>query len=394
MCIRDSTDPARVFNHSWIGSTGGVDNEVLRRADFAMQRDGTLFCVGENNGAGSAREPLMSCGFNSMSVGLTNGQHSAGNTPSGVDGLGRMKPDIVAPGTATSYATPVVGAAAALLYQTAATAPYVQNANRARGVTIKAALLAGASRGPAWSNNAPQSGANRGITTRPLDPVYGCGTVNVDRAHRIITADEATARATADAAAADPPMTSGVMWDVEPVQATASVQQLHYRLDLPVAGDVSVVATWNRNMTTSSFASAGAPAVANMTLRIQRIGDDGQVTALSGNAGVGVFASGNVVSASSVDNVEHLYVRGLSRGRYVVSVNRESGAASAASTLAVAAIVEPRARLGDLDGNDLVNGDDLGILLTEWGAGSPSADLNLDGNVNGDDLGMLLTAWG
>lgn len=48
----------------------------------------------------------------------------------------------------------------------------------------------------------------------------------------------------------------------------------------------------------------------------------------------------------------------------------------------------------DLDGDDLVNGADLGILLGKWGAVRGIADLNQDGIVNGADLGALLGAWG
>lgn len=49
----------------------------------------------------------------------------------------------------------------------------------------------------------------------------------------------------------------------------------------------------------------------------------------------------------------------------------------------------------DLNGDGIVNGADLGFLLSDWGscAGCP-ADLNDDGRVSGADLGMLLAAWG
>ena len=47
----------------------------------------------------------------------------------------------------------------------------------------------------------------------------------------------------------------------------------------------------------------------------------------------------------------------------------------------------------DLNGDGVVNGDDLGQLLAAWGAAGGPADLNLDGTVNGDDLGILLGAW-
>ena len=49
---------------------------------------------------------------------------------------------------------------------------------------------------------------------------------------------------------------------------------------------------------------------------------------------------------------------------------------------------------GDLDGDGLVSGADMGILLSQWGpcAGCP-ADLNGDGVVNGADMGLLLVNW-
>lgn len=47
---------------------------------------------------------------------------------------------------------------------------------------------------------------------------------------------------------------------------------------------------------------------------------------------------------------------------------------------------------GDLDGDGLVNGADLGLLLAGWGE-SGSTDLDDDGTTNGADLGLLLAAW-
>jgi hypothetical protein len=50
----------------------------------------------------------------------------------------------------------------------------------------------------------------------------------------------------------------------------------------------------------------------------------------------------------------------------------------------------------DLYPNGAVNGADLGIMLSEWGAVTPatSSDLNRDGTVDGSDLGILLAFWG
>ncbi|MCH2162535.1 MAG: M12 family metallo-peptidase, partial [Phycisphaerales bacterium] len=47
----------------------------------------------------------------------------------------------------------------------------------------------------------------------------------------------------------------------------------------------------------------------------------------------------------------------------------------------------------DLNGDDAIDGADLGLMLSQWGADG-SADLNDDGIVDGADLGLLLAAWG
>lgn len=47
----------------------------------------------------------------------------------------------------------------------------------------------------------------------------------------------------------------------------------------------------------------------------------------------------------------------------------------------------------DLNGDELIDGGDVGFLLSNWG-GTGIADLNEDGTVDGGDLGLLLAAWG
>ncbi len=51
-------------------------------------------------------------------------------------------------------------------------------------------------------------------------------------------------------------------------------------------------------------------------------------------------------------------------------------------------------RMADLDCSHAVDGDDLGILLNEWGKARSSADLDANGTVDGGDLGLLLADWG
>lgn len=47
---------------------------------------------------------------------------------------------------------------------------------------------------------------------------------------------------------------------------------------------------------------------------------------------------------------------------------------------------------GDLDGDGVVGGGDLAVLLAGWGG--PSPDLDDDGVVGGSDLAVLLSSWG
>ncbi|MFO0873647.1 MAG: hypothetical protein U0575_06700 [Phycisphaerales bacterium] len=51
--------------------------------------------------------------------------------------------------------------------------------------------------------------------------------------------------------------------------------------------------------------------------------------------------------------------------------------------------------LGDINGDGVVNGADLGLLVAAWGAAGPGipSDLNCDGIVDGADLGIVLGAW-
>ena len=48
--------------------------------------------------------------------------------------------------------------------------------------------------------------------------------------------------------------------------------------------------------------------------------------------------------------------------------------------------------LGDLNADRVVDGIDLGVLLSQWG-GAGSADLNGSGTVDGDDFAIFLPTW-
>ncbi|MCP4497536.1 MAG: hypothetical protein GY825_12240 [Phycisphaeraceae bacterium] len=57
-------------------------------------------------------------------------------------------------------------------------------------------------------------------------------------------------------------------------------------------------------------------------------------------------------------------------------------------------IPEPQADcVGDLNGDGVVDGADLGLLIGGWGT-TGLGDLNGDESIDGADLGLMIGAWG
>lgn len=385
-----STPPAmppaglRIFNHSWIGTFGSSvnDNEALRRFDFAIQRDNLVAVLGTNNGAGSAPSALMAYGYNGITVGLANGLHCNALTPVGLDGQGRRKPEIVAPESFTSFATPIVSAGAALLLETTdLDLGLAANANADKSIVIKAALLAGTTKRPGWSNGAVAKGPNRGTTSTPLDPLFGADLLNVDRSHLVLTGGERNGSAAVPANFT----ASGSGWDYAPLLAANS--SLYWRFPVWEAiEELSVVATWNRSVATN-FSSFN---LMDCDLFLWKV-DAAGLQSLIGPGGVGVFGSGNVASISAADNIEALYVRDLEPGEYVLEVRRKPGSQTNLP-VAVAWYLPKTFRQGDLNGDDAVNATDLALLLGAWGTSGPG-DFDGSGEVGPADLAILLGAW-
>ena len=381
----DPPGAARIFNHSWIASGGpSVDINVLRRADFAANTFKTLWVVGVNNGAGSDSPPLLAGMHHGISVGKADGDHAGADTGAGTDQQGRMKPEIVAPGDFTSFATPVVSGCAALLYETHDVTPGLAgNSIADLPQVIKAVLLAGASRNESWTNNPESKGGQRGSTSRPIDEVYGAGMVDIDRAHAIYTGLEQSGAADGNPSSAT---MSGPGWDFE---SMSNGEVLWHRFSLDaVAEEVGILVTWNR-IVAANFASATHP---NLDLELLRIVDGVPVPLVGADAAF--FASGNVRSSSDVDNVELIHVRGLAAGDYAVRVSRIDGS-SVSTRAAIAWWIPPAAEFGpgDLNHDGRVDGADFGELLARWGTSDPEADLDGSGSVAGGDIGVLLALW-
>jgi len=246
---------SRVANHSYIGN-GTVKNamnqdvfnisatlDILQRTDFLVERDDLITVVGMNNGAngglvstngtriGSNMDTLLSYAANTISVGVSSLAHVNG-TPRLLDGLdvyGRgqndatsqdyrehPRPDLVAPAGATSFSTPLVASAAALLidasrthvplsvnplsadpwstvayevrYETAPGTKYQVYAADTSEV-IRAALMAGADR-KFFNSDGVRALDYRGMAANQspngLDRRYGAGQLNVRNSYDVL----------------------------------------------------------------------------------------------------------------------------------------------------------------------------------------------------------------
>jgi hypothetical protein len=107
----------------------------------------------------------------------------------------------------------------------------------------------------------------------------------------------------------------------------------------------------------------------------------------SAGGGTVFGASGTL---SSTDTTTMLTISGIQpsdAGQYTVAFTNTCGIGTSS-----AAAVTISTCIADLNGDHVVNGADLGLLLGAWGTGE--YDRNGDGVVNGQDLGLLLGNWG
>lgn len=351
---------ARVQNNSWI-STGTTPNtDIVRRFDYAIQRDNFVGVVGLNNGSTNPVPHLLADNYNGITVGMSNGNHSAGLTTS--DMPGRMKPDIVAStngvaAAVTSYVVPLVSGTAADLLQVANSKPALAAAGNSEA--IKAILLAGATKTqfPNWTRT----------HTSPLDPVFGAGQLNIYNSYHILTAGQQVANPAATVSPAG--------WDFSTLSTSKPTQT--YFFDVPVGTalkEFSAILTWNRSMTLLSGSNYVSASLANLNLNLYNV--DG-------------YSLGSLVdySVSTVDNVEHIYTS-LTPGRYAVTVSKITG-----TTTDYALAWRNRPTLpGDVNLDGMVTELDFNILkanYTRTGATWSMGDVNGDGMVSEADFNIL-----
>ena len=359
------SETRRIQNHSWIGNYPGdaIAAEAIQRFDYTIHQDNYVAVAGMNNGSSTTIPDLLGHSYNAIAVGRSDGRHSHGFTR--FDTPGRIKPDLVVPQSATSWATPVVGSAAAMLLEMSDDDPALAGAGNCEAV--KAILLAGATKGefPAWDRT----------HARPLDDVYGAGELNVYRSHQVISGGEQEAGPSA--------LVSSLGWDFDTV--SASGQALHF-FDVGEANfldELSVVLAWNREITDQSPSPVKfIPSITLAELDLELWTADG-------------FVLGERLdySASTVDNVEHIYADNLSAGRYAMRVL----CGDTGGQYALAWYGRDLLR-GDVNGDGSVDnlditpfveaasGDKATFLSLHPEGAYWAADVNADGNVDNLDI--------
>ena len=272
--------------------------------NYAAQYN-TLFVSGIGNGG--PVNPPATC-YNGIGVGAYLGGSSVGPT---LDN-GRAKPDITiggVPANLTSFSTPFVSGAAAVLIQAGLRGDGGGDTNSAADMrTVKALLLNGAIKPADWANNPPS----------PLDPRYGAGVLNVFNAYEQLAGGKhgCIVSTTVSSGGAHPPTgatgTVGVLsgWDFNTNTSGKFLSQFdavnHYYFNV------------TNGVTNAAF-------TATVTLVWNRQRNQNGINDL--NLFLINCANSNLVACSTslVDNVEHVFVPELAQGRYDLQVWKAGG---------------------------------------------------------------------
>ena len=288
--------PARVVNQSFI--LVGETLTVNLAYDHYADKFGTLFVSGVGNGGG-VNAPAT-C-YNGIGVAAWLGASSVGPTADG-----RSKPDITAPADATSYSTPLVAGAGAILIQAglrndggAGTASAASDLR-----TVKALLLNGAKKPSVWTNT----------STAPLDPNFGAGILNIYNSYGQLRAGKRSPAEEDNVLIGNPhpPPANATYtrlrrgWDFNAVSGSTTRDGVnHYCFEVvsnvPRAFEFVGTLVWHRQ--------DGESTINDLNLFLYNADSNSQVAS----------------SESLVDNVEHICARNLPPGRYNLQVFKRGG---------------------------------------------------------------------
>lgn len=312
-----------VVNQSFtFGPLSATDQEqVDSQYDNYSDQNQTLFISAANNFINNTNVCAPGTSYNCISVGAYYNFSYYNSIGPTIDN-GRCKPDITAIAGETSFSTPMVAGAAAVLMQAALRGDGGSDTNDAFDMrTIKALLLNGAVKPAGWTNS----------TSSPLDARYGAGVLNVFNSYEQLVGGKHSfiTTTTVSMGGAHPPTgaTGNISvlngWDFNTNSSTTfddAVNHYYFEVTNNVGGaqfTATATLVWNRQKNQSS--------INNLNLFLYNCANSNLV----------------LCSTSVVDNVEHIYVPQLAPGRYDLQVWKAGGIpvvniVSAAETYALA----------------------------------------------------------
>lgn len=302
---------AQVVNQSFTEGTN--DPTTDQEYDDYAANHGVLFLSGVANFSGVPICSPASC-YNGIAVDVTT---SSGTLVSGPTVDGRSKPDITAPGSgATSFSTPYVSGAAAVLLQAAIRGDGGPDTSAASDIqTLKALLLNGAIKPVGWTNT----------VTTPMDLRYGAGILNVFNSWEQLKGGKTPFIESTSVTDGSPHPPGGNTnnelvlrgWDFNSLtNANTSHDRInHYYFNLAGSNSFTLTTTlvWLRQ--------AGKTSINNLNLFLYNSANSNLV----------------LTSTSAIDNVQHIYIPSLPPGRYDLQVEKNpNGEVSANETYALA----------------------------------------------------------
>jgi hypothetical protein len=290
-----------VVNQSFtFGPLDAADQEEVDSAyDDYANFYGTVFVSAADNIGNSATVCAPGTSYNCISVGAyANGTYYNSIGPT-LDN-GRCKPDITAPASFTSFSTPQVSGAVAVLAQAALRGDGGSDTNSAFDMrTIKALLLNGAVKPADWTN----------ANSSPLDARYGAGVLNVFNSYKQLAGGKNNPGATnlILPGAAHPPVAvtntvpSGSGWNLQSLASSATNDVVNHYLFNVSNGMATATLVWNRQL--------GETNINDLDLFLFNAANSNLVAC----------------STSRVDNVEHIFLPQLAAGRYDLQVLKNGG---------------------------------------------------------------------
>jgi len=288
-----------VFNQSFGFGLHNAEQDLAYDNYIARYR--TIVVTGVGDG-GPVYSPA-DC-FNGIGAAAYGGGSSTGPSADG-----RCKPDLTAPAVETSFSTPLIAGAAAILVQEARRLG-INAVAAADSRTVKALLLTGAVKPSGWTHS----------TSVPLDYHYGAGIMNIFNSYEEMIGGRQWPTASGLTTSLHPPLATGNpitvsrAWDYSGVTSSATAYGVtHYLISVGGSGDLITTLAWNKQQRQKT---------------INRLA-------------LFVYGPGGTLLASStsaVDNVQHIYLTGLAPGTYEIEVVKYPGRIGSPGVISAAEI--------------------------------------------------------